>query len=283
MHWNIGVLSGAMLATVVAMPMPAQKAAKLTGRVFSDTIMRPIAGAEVTIPTLERTTLTDDKGGFTIADIPPGIHRVRARKIGYAVYDVSITFEEGESVQRPIVLPRLTVLDTIRTVGDPNVPLSFLDHRAVGFGYFMTRSELEKVSGRHISSVLQTAPGVAIITGRAGQGWIQSKRFAAPIRSISPARGRGGAPRNEPGDPIWYPDESEKLRGMVAGCYARVYLDRTLLNSSSPAEPVNINDFAAPETLEAVEFFAGPAQTPPEYNNLNSACGVLVLHRRRSP
>ena len=37
----------------------------------------------------------------------------------------------------------------------------------------------------------------------------------------------------------------------------------------------------AVEDIEAIEFFAGPAQTPAEYSDLGSNCGVLVLHTRR--
>ena len=70
--------------------------------------------------------------------------------------------------------------------------------------------------------------------------------------------------------------------GIVPACYARVYLDRQLLNSGSPAEPVNINDYAARD-LVGIEFYAGPASLPPHLANLNATCGVVVLHTARGP
>lgn len=273
------IVATAMVAKTSDGQSPQSSA--FTGRVFVDTIMRPLAGVEVTLPTLSRSTLTDEKGAFRIADIPPGIHRVRARRIGYAMFDASITFREGETIERPIVLPRLTTLDTVVVVGETTVPLSFLEHRAVGLGYFLTRADLEKNGGRHLSEVLYQGRGVAMILGRSGEGWILSKRPTASIRSISPPPRPAGGRMNESGEPVYYPDESEKLRGMKAGCYPHVYLDRTLLNPRTPAEPVDINAFG-PEQLEAIEWFAGPAQTPMEYSKLNSGCGVLVLHTRRS-
>ncbi len=33
--------------------------------------------------------------------------------------------------------------------------------------------------------------------------------------------------------------------------------------------------------IEAIEFYAGPSETPAKYNNLNANCGVLVVHTRR--
>jgi hypothetical protein len=42
----------------------------------------------------------------------------------------------------------------------------------------------------------------------------------------------------------------------------------------------DLNRIAA-EDLEAIEFYAGPAQTPAEYSTLDATCGVLVLHTRR--
>ncbi len=87
---------------------------------------------------------------------------------------------------------------------------------------------------------------------------------------------------NGVGDDFYNPDATERARGVVAGCYARVYLDGALLNASSPAEPVNVNEFFI-GSVEAIEFYSGPAQTPNKYSRLNSTCGVLVIHTRRSP
>lgn len=34
-------------------------------------------------------------------------------------------------------------------------------------------------------------------------------------------------------------------------------------------------------SVAAIDFYAGPSQTPLKYAKLNSACGVLVIHTRR--
>ena len=79
---------------------------------------------------------------------------------------------------------------------------------------------------------------------------------------------------------IWQPSATERTQGMVAGCYAQVYLDNELMNPTQPTEPFDVNSIA-PGQIEAIEYYASAAETPSRYAKLNSNCGVLVIHRRR--
>jgi hypothetical protein len=65
-------------------------------------------------------------------------------------------------------------------------------------------------------------------------------------------------------------------------CYAQVYLDNIpLYRGPGDNAPVpNLRQYA-PEQIEAIEYYASPAQTPVKYQTLNSPCGVLVMHTRR--
>ncbi len=261
----------AVFATFAAAQVP--KGATFVGRVFSDTSMRPIAGVEVTLPALQKTATSDAKGAFRLVDIPAGTHMVRARAIGFVPFEALVEFKAGKEIERGIVLPRFTMLDSVRVVGEVNVPLSFLENRARGFGHFVTREELEKQGNRALADVVSQMPGLGVVRGRQGQGWIMSKR--RPVQLKPP-------PRNTVGTDLYIPEDHEKLRGVIAGCYARIFLDGTLLNPSTPAEPVNLNDFGI-QNIEAIEYYSGPAQTPSMYSRLNSTCGVFVIHTRRSP
>lgn len=267
------LVAGACVATAAAQPRPAT----FRGKVYVDTLMRPIPGVEVTITELSRTATSDDKGVFRIEGIGPGRYRVVARKIGFAAYQSTIEFGDGETVERGIVLPRVPPLDTVRVVGDANVPLSFLEHRAVGLGHFVTRDHLEKQGNRKLGDILAQVPGLGMVQGRTSQAWVLSKRYTMPIRSIS----GGGQPCiNKPGNPWYCPEQHELARGMKVGCYAQVYLDGMLMNPGAPATPVDINEFYS-QQIEAIEYYAGPAQTPMKYSKLNSPCGVVVIHTRR--
>jgi len=246
----------------------------LKGRVFAESTMRPIAGAEITISDLGKSVIADEKGRFAILDISPGIYSVRVRHIGYARFESRLQFVSGETLERAIVLPVVTPLDTLKVVGEVDVPLSFLEHRAAGMGHFLTRAELASRDGQRLSNILTQFPAVGIVRGRSTQSWIMSKRFVMPLGT---QRASGNS---QSGGPVYKPTDSERMRGMVAGCYARVYLDNLLLNSGSPAEPVDLSEYLV-NGIEAIEWYDGPAQVPSRYARLNSSCGILVLHTRR--
>lgn len=250
----------------------AQEKAALQGKVFAEGIMRPISGAEVTIAELGKSTIANDKGAFSIVDITPGIYTVRVRSIGFARFESRIEFYAGKKEERAIVLPAVAPLDTLKVVGEVGVPLSFLEHKAAGMGHFLTREELASRDGQRLPNVLSQFPGLGIVRGRSTQSWIMSKRFAVPL-SASKTGGN---------KTVYAPSADERMRGVVTGCYARVYLDNLLLNSSSPAEPVDLNEHLV-NNIEAIEYYDGPSQTPSQYARLNSGCGILVIHTRRRP
>jgi hypothetical protein len=52
------------------------------------------------------------------------------------------------------------------------------------------------------------------------------------------------------------------------------------MNPGRPTEPYDVNSIA-PDQIESLEWYASPSQTPSRYNNLNSVCGVIVIHTRR--
>jgi hypothetical protein len=135
----------------------------------------------------------------------------------------------------------------------------------------MTRDELAKIGGRRLGDVMSMTPGAGVVRGRSG-AWMMSKRYVVPIGAVG--GGSGGT------DAIWRPSASDRFRGLVAGCYAQVYMDNKLMNPERPTEPFDINVVPA-EQIEALEWYASPAQTPARYTNLNSVCGVLVIHTRR--
>lgn len=157
---------------------------------------------------------------------------------------------------------------------DPGLA-DFEANKRVGLGHFLTRDDLAKQEGRKLSDVLLTVPGVGLVQGSGSRAWILSRRYIAPIRNLG-GRNTVGAP----GDPSYLPTKQEAVQGIVAGCYAKVYVDAMLMNPTTPAEPFDVNGIA-PDRIQSVEWYASPAQTPSRYTTLNSPCGVLVIHTRR--
>jgi hypothetical protein len=66
-------------------------------------------------------------------------------------------------------------------------------------------------------------------------------------------------------------------------CYSQVYLDQALVyRGGSDKYTFDINTLS-PDQIEAIEYYAGPAQLPAKYQGLNANCGVIVIWRRRTP
>jgi hypothetical protein len=262
----------AALAAAAA-PLAAQKGnAVLSGRVLADSVRTPVVNAAVAIPALNRSASTDEQGRFQIADIKPGSHEIVVRRLGYSPYHERIAFAANQAVEHEILLVRATVLDSITVSASAVIP-SFEENRAVGLGRFITRAELAKQETRRLSEVVAQISGVRVIAGMRNNAWLSSKRAA--ITSIS---NRGGK--------SCLLDEVDAMNGAKAcECYAHVYLDKQPMyrGSALGREPLFSLNSVNVDQIEAIEYYAGPAQTPLEYSRLNSQCGVLVIHTRRSP
>jgi hypothetical protein len=253
----------------------AARRATLSGVVISDIDGRPISDVEVTIPELGQTVFSNDRGTYRLNGISEGAKTVVARKIGYKELVTTVAFSAGDAIQRPIVLSRVAILDTVSVTENGVLP-EFEDHRRVGLGKFLTRADLEKLHGRQLAVAVRELSGAFVVEAR-GHAWIQSKRQSVSLSSINASARKDADPT------IWCPKDGDGFgsAGAKCGCYARVYVDNQLMNPGRAPEPFDINA-VPPESVEAMEWYSGPAQTPAKYNTLNSVCGVLVIHTRRS-
>ncbi|MDH5235778.1 MAG: hypothetical protein OEW77_12545, partial [Gemmatimonadota bacterium] len=103
-----------------------------------------------------------------------------------------------------------------------------------------------------------------------------SRRQTLPLSALEACQGSS----SPPGGSVYVPSTAEKRQGVACACYAQVYRDGVLQNPGAPAEPFDVNRIP-PEEIEAIEWYASPAETPARYAGLNSACGVYVIHSRR--
>ncbi len=260
---SIRLLPDERFASVSLLIDPAREAvATFTGVVVADSSDRPLADAEVAIPSLSLSTRSDARGAFRLADVPAGSHEVLVRRVGYGAMTAAVTFAPNDEEERRIVLKQMTVLDSVAVVASriDRGMLAFEENRRIGLGHFITRDELEKNEGRKVGDLMSMIPGSGVVRGRTSGAWVMSKR------SMSSG--------------VYRPDTAEMMRGIVAGCYAQVYLDNQLQNPMAPTEPFDVNSIPVTQ-IEAIEWYASPAQTPSQYSRLNSLCGVLVIHTRR--
>src|SRR5438128_2111911 len=89
--------------------------ASLAGSVTSDSGgAQIIAGAEVSIPALNKTTRANFSGDYRFLGLPPGTYRVTVRFVGFAPVEDSVTVVAGrETVHDFILSKRITTLAAV--------------------------------------------------------------------------------------------------------------------------------------------------------------------------
>lgn len=237
--------------------------AVLSGSVIAGPTHMPISGAVIALPGQSLRTAADDSGRFVLAGIRPGRHEVIVRHVGYSPEVRHITFATNDTIESEILMHRLQTLDTVAVQASVVIP-SFEEHRNLGLGTFLTRADLGKMEGRKLSEILAQIRGIRLHHALNARTYVYSnRRPVASMHSRLMGDGSEGAPRD--------------------ACYAQVYLDNAVVYRGSEEEPLfDINAFP-PSSIEAIEYYAGPASTPAKYSRLNSQCGVLVIHTRRTP
>jgi hypothetical protein len=264
--------------TSSASAQAAQGGGAFTGVVVSDSTRAPIAGAEVAVTDLTRSAMADAKGAFRIDSIPPGVHRIRVRAIGYGAADTLLVFKENETIQRRVVLGRAVSLEAISVEATRPLIPSFAENRKRGLGHFLTRADLAAREDMSLMSFLEQMNGLRVVHGSGSHAWIRSAHGGGSIHGI----------------PAEFADSSQGAP--LSACWSKVYLNDLLVFSgrliedrgrlpgqkSVHWEPLfDVAAFSAYQ-VEAVEYYASPAETPLQYQR-DATCGVLVIWTRRSP
>jgi hypothetical protein len=247
------------------------RVATFTGFVVADVSRQPIGDAEVSIAALGLHTRTTPSGAFRLANVAEGTQEVLVRRVGFAPATTKIDFQAGDQVERRISLDRAVVLDTVVVAEREN--RGFAERRKLGLGHFITREEIEKREGAQISSFLEQIPGMRITRGHNNQAWPLFSR-------VTSMRCTG----------CYVPEMWELQQGMRMECYALVYLDGHLMNRPTmqrykgeayrAAQPFNVNSLPT-TSIESIEYYAGPSQTPMEFSGSDTGCGVLVIWTKR--
>lgn len=266
----------AVAGAIFIVPVRSDAQAELAGSVLGVGETRVgIASAIIDAAGIGIRAVTDSAGRFRLTQLPAGTHRIVIRALGFAAETVHVTFAEGESLFRDFLLrPKLTTLDEVRVeAAEPSrVPaklVGFYERRRVGIGRFLDRDAIARFENRRTGDMLSMLPGITIRTGR-------SKAWASGGRGLGTNQ---GAFAKEPKTAVL--DGSDIAAGAQLACYMDVYLDGALVyNSSARLVPLFDVNSIQPSEIEAVEVYAGAAQTPAQYNRTSGGCGVLLIWTR---
>ncbi len=87
----------AIVAGVLSASQLAAQSGTINGRVTDSTSNQPLSNVQVAIPGTSIGALSRGDGTFTMVAVPPGQHRVHARRIGYALQERRVTVSAGQA------------------------------------------------------------------------------------------------------------------------------------------------------------------------------------------
>ncbi len=223
---------------------PGDILGRVRGRMNGD----PVVGADVRLQGTDFRTITNERGTFTLEQIPWGIYVIEVDHIAYASAQQAFRVQGGRAHQMEVLMTEEAIeLDPLTVTVRPRSwfsGMSGLQHRInLGFGYVLEREDLERRGASNIGDALRGIPGVRVQrSGLYGSNVV--------FRSSRNLLGQSCRPT------VW-------MDGV------RITLDPQL----------GLNEFTALD-LEVIEVYRSAAEVPGEFSG-DANCGVLVLWTRR--
>jgi hypothetical protein len=224
----------------------------LTGRLL-DSAGVPVPNADVVLAAGTRIAAVDINGRFRFSDVPAGTHTVMARAIGYGFTSARVLVPPGDTGYVEIRMrASARWLDPIEVTVSAEAALlpDFARRRRSGFGYFVSRAEIEAAAPITLSQYLRRIPVIRI-------------RESLGLAQAVSSRGL----------------RTELIDGelRVVPCVMRIALDGQL-----QPEEVGI-DIVPPGEIGGIEIYAGSATIPAEFASWSTeiGCGLIVVWTRR--
>lgn len=231
-------------ATILsATPLAAQQQGVITGTV-TDSSGVPVLGAVVAVEGSAGRAFSDERGVFRISSIPPGTHVLRARRLGFAPFEVSVQVS-GISEARVAIRMKLlaaalppVVVHGSRMTYTGRLAGYYERLEKKSSGYFITREQIDQENPGRLGQLLTHVPGISSVRGRAG---------------ITGVRMRGRR------------------------CWPLVWIDGTPM----PAGEIDLDSFT-PSTIQGIELYLGSTTAPLRYiyNRDLSSCGTVLIWSR---
>jgi TonB-linked SusC/RagA family outer membrane protein len=242
------------LIAVVSVPsLAAQRAQSapgtgtIRGRVVEAGSERPLSPAQVTIPGSMFGAVTDAAGRFLILNVLPGSHTVRARMIGFANVEQTVSVAVGDTAHvdfglsfRPILLDEQVVTGTAggalkRTLGNAVTTIDAADIT-------------DKVVNMNVAELLQAkAPGVTVLQSSGTPGAAGSIR----IRGVTSLNGASN-------EPVIYVD-GVRINASPGGTFRNDYEQPSQGMATGGGQTASALDAIDPDDIESVEVIKGPA------------------------
>ncbi|PYP68614.1 MAG: hypothetical protein DMD36_12430 [Gemmatimonadetes bacterium] len=227
--------------------MRAQGTGTIRGRVVEAGSEVPLSPAQLTIPGTALGAVTDAGGHYVMVNVPAGPHTVRARMIGFAIAEQTVSVADGDTAHvdfalafRPILLDEQIVTGTAggatkRTLGNAITTINAADLR-------------EKVVNLNVAELLQAkAPGVTVLQSSGTPGAAGNIRVRG-VNSLNAASL----------EPVIYVD-GVRVNSSPGGTFRNNYQQPSQGMAVGGGQTASALDAINPDDIESVEVAKGPA------------------------
>lgn len=124
--------------------------------------------------------VTNQRGEFTLQNLPSGTRNILARRVGYVAQSVPVDLNSREAQRVTIKLPKfVAVMDPVLVTARRNVALDkvgFNQRQKSGSGYFIDADRISRMHPFYISDILRTVPGLRVSYSGTGDPVVTSTR-----------------------------------------------------------------------------------------------------------
>lgn len=266
----VTIEAGRTLDVTLELRGAGSESGTLAGEVVSADTGSPVEGAYLLLPEVGRSSLTNVLGRFVFTSLPPGLHRLQVQRLGFADAEGRAEIEIGKITQIRVSLSveAMAIEPLVVTAVRRRVELPELDdferRYFSGWGQFVLEDDIRLRNPTKVTDLLyQTGANV----GTNGGSLTMHRTGCAPMVYVDGVKitrlSRGGG------------SAGARLRPR-SGLY--LWPDPEANPAQEAADAVNLLD---PSEVLAIEAYRGPAETPGQYLDSNSKCGVILIWSRR--
>jgi hypothetical protein len=202
------------------------------------------AGSRVEVVGTDVIAMTNERGEFSIRNLPSGTHVLLARHLGFGAETVPVDLSSREAKQVTIKLPKFVamidpVVVTARRVASLE-KVGFSQRQKSGMGYYLGPDQILTMHPNYLTDILRRVPGLRVSSGPDGD-------VVTSSRGVTSLTGAG--------DCVQY------------------YVDDMPWQSAAPGD---INNFVNGSEVVGVEVYSG-STAPAQYTRAMQGCTTVVI------
>jgi hypothetical protein len=202
------------------------------------------AGSRVEVVGTDVIALTNEKGEFTLRNLPSGSHVLLARHLGFGAETVPVDLSSREPKQVTIKLPKfVAIIDPVVVTAKRVASLDkvgFTQRQRSGNGFYLGPEQIQRLRPNYLTDILRTVPSLRISYGPDGE-------------TVSSSRG---------------------VSSFSGGGCVQYYVDDMPWQS---AQPGDINNFVNGSEVVGLEVYQG-SSTPAQYTRaMQGDCTTIVV------